>query len=697
MELATELAHRANDLFHRYYSGLPFSAILGSGYLLLPDVGFATGLYLLHLLPRARVSARRLALTAAATALVTAALVLAASVCAMDSVGAYVGQFREQTIAPVGGAGPPLDSASAKNIAVFAHISDVHVSVERFPHTGAAFRRLMGEVLGVVRPRAVVATGDLTDAKPDGFVGRQNGEEWGEYRRALEEAGWWHPDKYLDVRGNHDNFNVSEPCRSGAHFAAASVSGAHGACAGRGAGRRHAAVTFGAPGGPAVRFLALDLAPVPGGQVPWNFFGAADREALDFLEREGPRGGAAAHTFLVTHYPLATVDAPGRSSAGRTLAEIVASLPATGHLFGHLHLERKIARRRGGLLELGGADLKTKGRFRLLVLDHDLFSLAEAAEAALLSAREPLGLLARFRHLRVLAYAPDGLAAAAASVDGGARLPLVPAEDAADEGLPLLVAPFDFSALAPGLHSVEVTVTDKGNRTRRVAHAFSVDGTVAPLTPSFPNFLLSTNARPDAAGAAGRLSGLLFAAALAAPRCSSCSRRCGGPPRAPRRSGARRCWAPGLVFAAGMFYPPRAAPPARPAALALRRPAPLAWPASRAADVAAGEAVASADGTRYALSWACFFLAPLAALVADGAGRRPDALLRAGAAGTMAVGAFNHSYGLSLAFGVRETLLECPAWRATLLAAALVLLSLGRPRRPAPPPAAPPPPKLKAS
>ena len=62
-----------------------------------------------------------------------------------------------------------------------------------------------------VDPAAIVVTGDLTDAKTADYSGsRQYREEWEEYLNIVEsvnKTGSSGP-VWLDIRGNHDNFDV---------------------------------------------------------------------------------------------------------------------------------------------------------------------------------------------------------------------------------------------------------------------------------------------------------------------------------------------------------------------------------------------------------------------------------------------------------------------------------------------------------
>lgn len=54
----------------------------------------------------------------------------------------------------------------------------------------------------------VIASGDLTDAKDTLLGSDQYIEEWQAYYKALTDYDVFSKTKWLDLRGNHDNFNV---------------------------------------------------------------------------------------------------------------------------------------------------------------------------------------------------------------------------------------------------------------------------------------------------------------------------------------------------------------------------------------------------------------------------------------------------------------------------------------------------------
>lgn len=61
----------------------------------------------------------------------------------------------------------------------------------------------------MIKPRVVLASGDLTDAKTYDSIGSQQFEdEWKHYRNTLEECKAIEKTVWLDIRGNHGNTDV---------------------------------------------------------------------------------------------------------------------------------------------------------------------------------------------------------------------------------------------------------------------------------------------------------------------------------------------------------------------------------------------------------------------------------------------------------------------------------------------------------
>lgn len=64
------------------------------------------------------------------------------------------------------------------------------------------------ETLDTIKPSVVLASGDLTDAKDVDFLGsRQYESEWKIYNDILRTANVRNKTIWMDIRGNHGNFN----------------------------------------------------------------------------------------------------------------------------------------------------------------------------------------------------------------------------------------------------------------------------------------------------------------------------------------------------------------------------------------------------------------------------------------------------------------------------------------------------------
>jgi len=95
------------------------------------------------------------------------------------------------------------------NILSFIQISDIHFSLFEDPQRLGHLKEFCSVNLLAINPKLVIVTGDLTEAvSPNKFMAQQYEEEWkmyDEFRRRCQSnfSGQW-----LDIRGNHDNFNM---------------------------------------------------------------------------------------------------------------------------------------------------------------------------------------------------------------------------------------------------------------------------------------------------------------------------------------------------------------------------------------------------------------------------------------------------------------------------------------------------------
>ncbi|CAL7945271.1 unnamed protein product [Xylocopa violacea] len=99
--------------------------------------------------------------------------------------------------------------ASFDHLIWFLQISDIHISIFQDPFRITELKEFCNVTVSSIKPSVVLASGDLTDAKAKDKMGsKQILEEWQYYKRVLDDTEVSKKTLWLDVRGNHDNFNV---------------------------------------------------------------------------------------------------------------------------------------------------------------------------------------------------------------------------------------------------------------------------------------------------------------------------------------------------------------------------------------------------------------------------------------------------------------------------------------------------------
>lgn len=257
---------------------------------------------------------------------------------------------------------------SAHGVTWLVQLSDVHVS-SFYPSREADLRSFASSLLPLLRPAALLLTGDLTDAKSrSGRAGAQNASEWstyGELREVLLASSRLPRSSLLQLRGNHDTFDVVARGGDDDLFATSSASPSD-------AAPRVRAITVGDR--PPVRLLSIDVSRSPGLRRPCNFAGLASAGVLSSvrgaLASPRPHGEA---TLAMAHFPLTLIE------HGRALGEALAKGGASALVDGHLHWRfgRKLHVRHsfgggGGntsLLELEAGDWKDARAWRLVAFD----------------------------------------------------------------------------------------------------------------------------------------------------------------------------------------------------------------------------------------------------------------------------------------------------------------------------------------
>ncbi|XP_050693122.1 transmembrane protein 62-like [Eriocheir sinensis] len=303
-----------------------------------------------------------------------------------------------------------INRESAKRITWFVQVSDLHL------HTGAAeevqhFQEFVDDAITLLKPSAVVVTGDLTNSKSFGVKLAQLPQEWSLYKRSVRDRLVLHnTTQWLDLPGNHDNFDEVQH----AHFRAYAVQTGLGI-----PGRRLGTVVPGSEGRN-ITLLPVDASLMPGLRA-FNFLGYLPEEEYLRLQEAAIKARAKGDVVVFYgHYPSNTIISP------RDVMKLL-SLGVV-YICGHLHtgyglLDPLWARHPTGLLEVELADWSHNHRYRILSVDNGLVNWVDVAHPSW-----PVVMVARvqrytkgqgaFRYmLRLLVFSNEEVLAVSVRVD----------------------------------------------------------------------------------------------------------------------------------------------------------------------------------------------------------------------------------------------------------------------------------------
>ncbi|KAA0194483.1 hypothetical protein HAZT_HAZT001520 [Hyalella azteca] len=375
-------------------------------------------------------------------------------------------------------------------VSVGGEVSDLHFSIWNDKSRITEFRDFCRHSIRTIEPAVVLASGDLTDAKSvDGMGSLQYEEEWQYYKTILQETGLYNNTVWLDIRGNHDNFNMASLSSATNLYKSHSVQG----------GRHPRSYLHSVRrAGVSVAFIAVDTTLLPGPKRPFNFVGVLPPSELSLLQRLAEEARASHnHTVWFGHYPTSCIIGPEHGCKDLRMA----MSGGVAYLCGHLHslgglVPAMHARQLNGLLELELEDWKDGRMFRVMALDGGQFSFIDVRHNTW-----PLILVTNPSHatytntpyatyadtIRVLAWSPSSIRRLSVRIDeAGAWVQLSHVKG------PLYSARWQPALYTAGLHTLEVAAEDGDGR--RVVHQqpFSMDGS----KPSFrllPSILLTSN------------------------------------------------------------------------------------------------------------------------------------------------------------------------------------------------------------
>ncbi|KAG5331204.1 TMM62 protein, partial [Acromyrmex charruanus] len=255
----------------------------------------------------------------------------------------------------------------------FLQITDIHISIFRDPSRLSEFKEFCNVTVNSIQPRVVLASGDLTDAiVKDGFGSKQEHREWQHYRYIIDQTNVSKKVLWLDVRGNHDNFDIINFDSKNNYYLYYSIQG-----------KKHPrSYMYNIDTGlETYSFIAIDACLKPGPKRPFNFIGILDQDEINRIQQliNRSKESNAAHAIVFGHYPTSSIISKADTNIRNILGSHKESMV---YLCGHFHtlgnmVPNMYSLQKAGFLELELADWKDNRMYRLAAIDHGQFSFID--------------------------------------------------------------------------------------------------------------------------------------------------------------------------------------------------------------------------------------------------------------------------------------------------------------------------------
>ncbi|XP_071056743.1 transmembrane protein 62-like isoform X2 [Onthophagus taurus] len=374
---------------------------------------------------------------------------------------------------------PMTDTAS--NLIWFLQITDIHISVFRDPFRITELKEFCDQTIDIIKPVVVLASGDLTDAKTKDNIGsKQIKQEWEYYKNVLKECNIEHKTVWLDIRGNHDNFNVVNFESKENFFPNFSIQGRKHSRSYMYQIKRHDQI---------YSFIGVDACLEPGPKRPFNFVGMLENDEVTLIHKliKRVKSTGSNHTVWFGHFPTSCIVTDGDQTIRDIIGELDQSIV---YVCGHLHtlgglVPNMYTLQREGYLELELGDWKDNRRFRLMAIDHGTFSFVDVNhrdwpiilvtnpkhEQFMLVGRDEAGVILNSSHIRVLVFSLGKIETVKIRIDSEHWREC----RNVDRG-PLYVIEWSPEMYTFGMHTLEVFAKDEDGRYKMEKSRFSLDG-----------------------------------------------------------------------------------------------------------------------------------------------------------------------------------------------------------------------------